>query len=69
MGTSTKPKCDSCAKSVYPADPQVAADDKVWHRECFKCTACKGQLSLTTWAQISGTLYCKPHFVQMFQRA
>jgi len=61
-------KCASCAKTVYPADPSFAADGSTWHRECFKCTKCRGALTIKNMAAINGALYCKVHFVEIFKR-
>ena len=60
-------KCASCAKTVYPADSHVSTDGLVFHTQCFKCTHCKSQLTLTTLAQIKGTPYCKTHFIELFK--
>lgn len=51
--------------SVYPAE-KLAANDKWYHPQCFKCTVCKGQLKLGNYAALNGALYCKPHFKQLF---
>jgi hypothetical protein len=37
-------------------------------RTCAKCAECKGQLTLLNFAQLKGTLYCKPHFIELFKR-
>ena len=63
-GSSTK--CAVCTKTVYPADPQYSSDGLTWHRECFKCVNCKGQLSLSTWAQLEGKLFDKACFFKLF---
>merc|ERR1712096_238665 len=34
---------------------------------CFRCFHCKNTLTLTNFAMIDGTSYCKPHFKQLFQ--
>jgi len=45
---------------------RLAADDKVFHKTCFKCEQCKGSLKLGTYAALDGKYYCKPHFKQLF---
>lgn len=47
-------------------DPQTAALGGVFHQPCFKCTHCKSQLTLLSFAQVSGQLYCKPHYHELF---
>lgn len=34
---------------------------------CFKCKQCNKTLSLGTFAAVSGALFCKPHFKQLFR--
>jgi LIM domain len=60
-------KCASCSKTVYPADSHVSTDGLVFHTQCFKCSHCKSQLTLTTLAQIKGIPYCKTHFIELFK--
>jgi hypothetical protein len=57
--------CDVCHKTVYPTD-RLKADDKVFHRGCFRCAQCNGQLKLGSYAALDGKFYCKPHFKQLF---
>ena len=38
-------KCTNCAKTVYPME-MITADDKAFHKRCFKCTECKATLRL-----------------------
>ena len=42
-------KCPVCAKSVYAAEPSVAADGNKFHAACFRCLECKAQLTLAKW--------------------
>ncbi|VVA16952.1 PREDICTED: LIM [Prunus dulcis] len=48
----TTQKCKACEKTVYLVD-QLTADNKVYHKACFRCHHCKGTL--------------KPHFDQLFK--
>uniref|UniRef100_A0A6N2KRF1 LIM zinc-binding domain-containing protein n=1 Tax=Salix viminalis TaxID=40686 RepID=A0A6N2KRF1_SALVM len=41
----TTQKCNSCEKTVYFVD-QLTADNKVYHKACFRCHHCKGTLKL-----------------------
>eukprot|EP01088_Endostelium_zonatum_P001403 TRINITY_DN1170_c0_g3_i1.p1 TRINITY_DN1170_c0_g3~~TRINITY_DN1170_c0_g3_i1.p1 ORF type:complete len:789 (-),score=393.94 TRINITY_DN1170_c0_g3_i1:47-2227(-) len=58
--------CEVCEKKVYPMD-KLSADDKVFHKTCFKCDHCKRTLSLGSYASLGGKYYCKPHFKQLFK--
>jgi hypothetical protein len=41
----TTQKCDSCGRTVYPVE-ELAADGRVYHRPCFRCTHCKTTLQV-----------------------
>ncbi|RRT69632.1 hypothetical protein B296_00037202, partial [Ensete ventricosum] len=43
QGTTTK--CTACAKTVYLVD-KLTADNRVYHRACFRCHHCKGTLKV-----------------------
>ncbi|CAI0398735.1 unnamed protein product, partial [Linum tenue] len=62
----TTEKCKACEKTVYLVD-QLAADNKVYHKACFRCHHCKGTLKLSNYSSFEGVLYCKPHFDQLFK--
>ena len=49
-------------------DDQVLAEGGAYHRACFKCNHCKGQLTLITMAAYQGKLFCKPHLKELFLR-
>ncbi|KAH6593047.1 hypothetical protein BASA61_004383 [Batrachochytrium salamandrivorans] len=57
--------CQSCSKTVYAME-RVVVDTHVFHRACFKCTHCKGQLKMGNLASMGGVYYCKAHFKQLF---
>ena len=38
----------------------------VLHTWCFRCHECNGKLSLGSYAAVGGTVFCKPHFKQLF---
>ena len=59
------PKCVVCAKSVYEIE-KLVADERVFHKTCFKCGHCSKTLSLGNYASINEKTYCKPHFKQLF---
>eukprot|EP01098_Paradermamoeba_levis_P000777 TRINITY_DN1090_c0_g1_i1.p1 TRINITY_DN1090_c0_g1~~TRINITY_DN1090_c0_g1_i1.p1 ORF type:complete len:114 (-),score=33.05 TRINITY_DN1090_c0_g1_i1:150-491(-) len=58
-------KCLVCAKRAY-ATEILKADDKVFHKTCFRCTHCNNLLKLGSYASLEGKYYCKPHFKQLF---
>ncbi|KAG8378984.1 hypothetical protein BUALT_Bualt07G0041200 [Buddleja alternifolia] len=62
----TTQKCKACEKTVYLVD-ELAADNKVYHKACFRCHHCKGTLKLSNYSSYEGVLYCKPHFDQLFK--
>eukprot|EP00262_Sarcandra_glabra_P009525 TRINITY_DN23938_c0_g1_i1.p1 TRINITY_DN23938_c0_g1~~TRINITY_DN23938_c0_g1_i1.p1 ORF type:complete len:192 (+),score=13.95 TRINITY_DN23938_c0_g1_i1:175-750(+) len=63
----TTQKCQACEKTVYLVD-QLTADNRVYHKACFRCHHCKGTLKLSNYSSFEGVLYCKPHFDQLFKR-
>ncbi|KAI4326685.1 hypothetical protein MLD38_031972 [Melastoma candidum] len=62
----TTQKCKACEKTVYLVD-QLAADNKVHHKACFRCHHCKNTLKLSNYCSFEGVLYYKPHFDQLFK--
>ncbi|XP_022638542.1 LIM domain-containing protein WLIM1 isoform X2 [Vigna radiata var. radiata] len=62
----TTQKCTACEKKVYWVE-QLTADNKVYHKSCFRCHHCKGTLKLGNYCSFEGVLYCKPHFDQLFK--
>jgi cysteine/glycine-rich protein len=62
----TTQKCKACDKKVYLVE-QLTADDKVFHKSCFRCHHCKGTLKLSNYSSFEGVLYCKPHFDQLLK--
>ncbi|KAK1357820.1 LIM domain-containing protein WLIM1-like [Heracleum sosnowskyi] len=64
--SGTTQKCKACEKTVYVMD-ELTADNKVYHRSCFRCHHCKGTLKLFNYSSFEGVLYCKPHFDQLFK--
>ncbi|XAR50144.1 hypothetical protein NMG60_11004397 [Bertholletia excelsa] len=64
--SGTTQKCKACEKTVYWVD-QLTADNKVYHKSCFRCHHCKGTLKLSNYCSFEGVLYCKPHFDQLFK--
>jgi len=41
----TTQKCTACEKKVYWVE-QLTADNKVYHKSCFRCHHCKGTLKV-----------------------
>nr|GLL48946.1 LIM domain-containing protein WLIM1-like [Ipomoea trifida] len=63
----TTQKCMACEKTVYLVD-KLTADNRVYHKACFRCHHCKGTLKLSNYNSFEGVLYCRPHFDQLFKR-
>ncbi|XP_014225437.1 uncharacterized protein LOC106651448 isoform X10 [Trichogramma pretiosum] len=60
------PNCRSCGKVVFQME-QTKAEGLVWHKNCFRCCQCSKQLSVDSYESHESTLYCKPHFKELFQ--
>lgn len=54
----TTQKCKACEKTVYLVD-ELTADNKVYHKACFRCHHCKGTLKVT----LSLHLHPHPHAI------
>ncbi|XP_059653012.1 LIM domain-containing protein WLIM1-like isoform X2 [Cornus florida] len=63
----TTQKCTACNKTVYLVD-KLTADNRTYHKACFRCHHCKGTLKLSNFNSFEGVLYCRPHFDQLFKR-
>lgn len=64
--TGTQDKCFACDKTVHFID-LLTADGVIYHKTCFKCSHCKGILSMCSYSSMDGVLYCKTHFEQLFK--
>jgi cysteine/glycine-rich protein len=42
----TQQKCMACDKTVYLVD-KLTADNRVFHKACFRCHHCRGTLKVT----------------------
>ncbi|XP_039602688.1 LIM domain and actin-binding protein 1-like isoform X1 [Polypterus senegalus] len=58
--------CVSCQKTVYPLE-KLVANQQVFHNTCFRCSHCNSKLSLSNYASLHGSVYCKPHYNQLFK--
>lgn len=53
--------CHVCSKTVYPME-FVGASEKAFHKRCFRCTKCNGQLTMNDYAVgPDGNFYCNTH--------
>ncbi|XP_052887656.1 LIM domain-containing protein PLIM2b-like [Gossypium arboreum] len=66
--TGTIDKCKACDKTVHVVD-MLTLEGVPYHKTCFKCSHCKGNLVMSTYSSIDGVLYCKPHFEQLFKES
>ncbi|KAG7190562.1 hypothetical protein KM043_006655 [Ampulex compressa] len=62
----TNPNCRSCGKVVFQME-QTKAEGLIWHKNCFRCVQCSKQLNVDNYESHESTLYCKPHFKELFQ--
>ncbi|XP_026731061.1 LIM domain and actin-binding protein 1 isoform X2 [Trichoplusia ni] len=60
------PQCQKCSRPVYAME-RIKAEKRIWHKECFRCVQCNKQLTVETYQSDHTTLYCKPHFKQLFE--
>ncbi|CAK1546766.1 unnamed protein product [Leptosia nina] len=60
------PNCAKCSRPVYAME-RIKAEKRTWHKECFRCVQCNKQLTVETYQSDHTTLYCKPHFKQLFE--
>ncbi|KAK7295050.1 hypothetical protein RJT34_17953 [Clitoria ternatea] len=66
--TGTLDKCKACDKTVYVVD-LLTLEGIPYHKACFRCSHCKGYLTMSTYSSMDGVLYCKPHFEQLFKES
>ncbi|KAJ0778950.1 putative transcription factor interactor and regulator LIM family [Helianthus annuus] len=64
--SGTVQKCKACDKTVHFVE-MISADGVPYHKTCFRCVQCNGKLVMSSYFQLDGTLYCKPHFDQKFK--
>ncbi|XP_043503622.1 uncharacterized protein LOC122525081 isoform X8 [Polistes fuscatus] len=65
-GEAANQNCRSCNKVVFQME-QTKAEGLVWHKNCFRCVQCSKQLNVDNYESHESTLYCKPHFKELFQ--
>ncbi|KAK4341278.1 hypothetical protein RND71_039779 [Anisodus tanguticus] len=63
----TTQKCSACEKTVYLVD-RLDADNRIYHKACFKFYHCKSTLKLSNFNSFEGVIYCRPHFDQLFKK-
>ncbi|KAE9614150.1 hypothetical protein Lal_00016644 [Lupinus albus] len=64
--SGTQQKCKACDKVVHFVE-SVSADGISYHKNCFRCSHCNGLLAMSNYSSLDGTLYCKPHFEQVYK--
>lgn len=64
--SGTIQKCKACDKTVHFVE-MISADGIPFHKTCFRCSQCNGKLVMSSYFQLDGFLYCKPHFDQKFK--
>ncbi|XP_018374435.1 PREDICTED: uncharacterized protein LOC108768491 isoform X6 [Trachymyrmex cornetzi] len=63
--TTCTEMCESCEKKVYPLE-KVETNNKIFHKQCFRCLQCNCILRMDSFTLNNGKLYCIPHFKQLF---
>ncbi|KRX83597.1 LIM and SH3 domain protein F42H10.3 [Trichinella sp. T6] len=67
FGTASKmmapSKCarPDCGKTVYPME-ELKCLDQVWHKQCFRCTACNMVLTMKNYKGYEKQPYCEAHY-------
>lgn len=63
-------KCLLCQKAIYPMDPQLNLDGRLFHKSCAKCADCACQITVSNFAKSESgdeiTLLCKTHYFKRF---
>ena len=66
MFAGTQDKCAVCKKTAYPLE-KLVVEGEDYHKSCFRCAKGGCFLTPSNYAACDGTLYCKPHFAQLFK--
>ncbi|GAB2273950.1 LIM domain-containing protein PLIM2a [Dionaea muscipula] len=66
MFSGTQDKCAMCKKTAYPLEKLVVEGEN-YHKSCFRCAKGGCFLTPSNYAALEGTLYCKPHYAQLFK--
>ncbi|CAK9303995.1 unnamed protein product [Gordionus sp. m RMFG-2023] len=53
--------CARCEKVVYPME-ELRALDKIYHKNCFRCTECGCTLNLKNYKGYTKMPYCNAHY-------
>lgn len=64
--SGTQEKCAACKKTVYPLE-KITVEGDFYHKQCFKCAHGGCIITPSSYAALDGTVYCKPHFAQLFK--
>jgi len=62
-----KSNCCACGKTVYPVE-RVSANNRVFHKGCFRCCTCQRVLKQTSYAFLDNKFYCEPDFERAFKK-
>ncbi|GFR11418.1 xin actin-binding repeat-containing protein 2 [Trichonephila clavata] len=57
--------CSICGKKVYPMEKMETSGMRI-HKNCFRCAHCCCMLRLENYTKSGRSLYCTPHFKQLF---
>ena len=59
------PKCKKCGKTVYKAE-EVISEAGIFHKQCFRCSACNKGLDSFTLTIHNENLFCKSCYGKNF---
>ncbi|KAI5617169.1 LIM domain and actin-binding protein 1-like isoform X4, partial [Silurus asotus] len=65
--SAAQDRCTACQKPVYSME-KIAADEHVFHKNCFRCKHCDQKLSLCNYTTLYGEFYCVFHYQQLFKK-
>ena len=54
-------KCTVCGKTAYVTE-QVKNGTDIYHKACFRCSVCKGSLTLKNFKTQNKILFCNTHY-------
>ncbi|CAD7965637.1 unnamed protein product [Amoebophrya sp. A25] len=64
---SSSTACIVCNKTVYAME-KLVVDGALFHKDCFRCKACNGKLSIGKFSRApSGEFFCPTHFKELFR--
>nr|UEK51404.1 LIMA1 [Parasacculina yatsui] len=63
---SVSEMCSSCLQPVYAME-RLEINQRVLHKQCFRCSKCNCALRMENYTVNAGSLFCSTHFRQLFK--